>query len=354
MRQASISIALATFNGSRYLPELLASLARQTLLPRQLVVSDDGSTDNTLEILESFKESVSFEVKLIRNEQNLGIIENFAVAFSHCSGDLIAYCDQDDVWSPRKLEMMHSQFSDANIRLVIHRSEVVDESLNPVGYRIPDDRSVELGRFNFPTSHDMTYGLGHQMLFDARLYRDFHWMFYAGYHSLDDIAANYDTQFCFLAGMTGDTVIIGDVLVKFRRHNNATSDAGLTGGEEATSHGFLGKNVDEYQSQAEQFECIAQTLSGEVIPKLPAYADQLTKYAEFLTMRAKNIAARGLIYSARNPFVRLIVLAKLLLNGSYHNKIDAGFGRRAMLVDAFVAVFGLAGAKCLVRWGSSF
>ena len=72
MHNPSISIALCTYNGARHLQAQLDSFARQTLLPTELIISDDGSTDNTLAVAEEFAQAVPFAVRISRNEQNLG------------------------------------------------------------------------------------------------------------------------------------------------------------------------------------------------------------------------------------------------------------------------------------------
>ena len=64
-----ISIAMATYNGERFIREQLNSLAAQTRLPDELVVVDDGSVDRTLEILEQFKRKAAFAVRIFRNER---------------------------------------------------------------------------------------------------------------------------------------------------------------------------------------------------------------------------------------------------------------------------------------------
>ena len=91
------------WNGERYLGDLLASLAKQTAPPAELVVSDDGSTDDTVEICREFGRQSSFPVRFVGDGTHLGFADNFLRAASHCRGGLTAYCDQDDVWLPRKL-----------------------------------------------------------------------------------------------------------------------------------------------------------------------------------------------------------------------------------------------------------
>lgn len=99
-----ISIAMATYNGAKYLHEQLESFATQTRLPDELVVADDGSTDDTLKILESFAKSAPFQVHIYRNDVNLGYAQNFGRALGLCAGDMIFLSDQDDIWFKDKIK----------------------------------------------------------------------------------------------------------------------------------------------------------------------------------------------------------------------------------------------------------
>jgi glycosyltransferase involved in cell wall biosynthesis len=106
----SISIALAVYNGEKYLKELLASLESQTLRPVELVVVDDCSSDNSLDIIQTH--SLPFEKKIYVNQQNKGPIYTFKKATELCKGDFIAFCDQDDVWLPQKLELSFNKIKE--------------------------------------------------------------------------------------------------------------------------------------------------------------------------------------------------------------------------------------------------
>ena len=108
----SLSVALCTYNGERYLPEQLESLAGQSVLPGELVLCDDGSTDGTLALAERFAEHAPFPVRVVRNAKNLGSTENFAHCIGLCQGDVIALADQDDIWLPQKLEILLRTFED--------------------------------------------------------------------------------------------------------------------------------------------------------------------------------------------------------------------------------------------------
>lgn len=102
----TVSVAMCTYNGERFLAEQLQSIQQQTRLPDQVVVCDDGSTDATRAMLEQFARSASFPVILRFNSKNLGVTRNFSQAISLCQGDFIALCDQDDRWHSSKLERL--------------------------------------------------------------------------------------------------------------------------------------------------------------------------------------------------------------------------------------------------------
>ena len=125
-----ISIAMATYNGSKYIHEQLNSFLCQTRQVEELVVCDDGSFDKTLEILEAFKQIAPFDMYIYRNEVNLGFTQNFNQALSRCTGDLILISDQDDVWFANKVELMEKAFfANPDKLLAIHDGLLVDEKL---------------------------------------------------------------------------------------------------------------------------------------------------------------------------------------------------------------------------------
>jgi len=130
----AVSIALATCNGERFLPELLASLAGQNALPCQLVVSDDASEDDTLTILESFAVKAPFPVCIQSNTQRLGVVGNFNRAITACAGEYIAFADQDDVWRADKLEKLTAALAAPNVLAAFSDAAVVDENLVSLGY----------------------------------------------------------------------------------------------------------------------------------------------------------------------------------------------------------------------------
>lgn len=103
MNNPVIAVVMTTYNGERFLAQQIESLLSQTLKPDTIIICDDRSSDNTIEILEQFKKSHG--IRYFVNEERLGVVGNFkkAVALAS-SADYIALCDQDDIWLPEKLE----------------------------------------------------------------------------------------------------------------------------------------------------------------------------------------------------------------------------------------------------------
>jgi glycosyltransferase involved in cell wall biosynthesis len=135
--QEKISVAMCTYNGERFLPEQLASIAEQTRLPDELVVCDDRSTDRTVEIVREFAASASYPVRIFENEHNLGFVANFERAIGLCNGDLIALSDQDDIWYPIRLERSEQEFTaHPETGLVFSDGDIIDDQDQLVGMRL--------------------------------------------------------------------------------------------------------------------------------------------------------------------------------------------------------------------------
>jgi len=137
MKKKLISVCMCTYNGEKYLQNQVESIASQTRRPDELVVCDDASGDNTVEIIEAFASTATFPVHLTINEKNLGSTKNFEKAIGLCRGDIIVLSDQDDVWHPEKLRRLEAVFSESpQIGAVFTDAQVVDERLIPLGYSL--------------------------------------------------------------------------------------------------------------------------------------------------------------------------------------------------------------------------
>lgn len=109
------SVVIATFNGSKYIVEQLDSLIHQTRLPDEIIICDDCSTDDTVDVLKKYiaKNKIEF-IKFYENPKNLGFAANFIQALKLASFDIVFFCDQDDIWDLHKIEIMMSVFENNN------------------------------------------------------------------------------------------------------------------------------------------------------------------------------------------------------------------------------------------------
>lgn len=129
-----ISVAMATYNGEKYIIEQLNSIGNQSQLPDELVVCDDNSQDKTVELIEEFGKNVTFPIRLLRNNENLGFVGTFNRALEVATGDLVFLCDQDDFWFPNKIDHI-SELAQANpeVNLFLNNAELADGKLIPSG-----------------------------------------------------------------------------------------------------------------------------------------------------------------------------------------------------------------------------
>ena len=138
MSDLSISVAMCTYNGSRYVAEQLESILKQTRRPDELIVCDDCSTDNTPGIIADFAGRAPFPVRIVSHRSNVGVTANYEHAISLCSGDVIFLCDQDDVWHVEKIAATTDALHRSQASGAFSDSEVVDSNLQPRGYSLWD------------------------------------------------------------------------------------------------------------------------------------------------------------------------------------------------------------------------
>lgn len=106
-----ISIVICTYNGAKFLGEQLDSIVSQSLSPYEVIAQDDGSSDETWNILLEYAERYPY-IKVYKNPKERGINNNFFSAIKRATGDLIAISDQDDIWESNKLEIMSKSIGD--------------------------------------------------------------------------------------------------------------------------------------------------------------------------------------------------------------------------------------------------
>lgn len=123
-RQPKVSIAMATYNGEKYILKQLLSLVHLKYPNYEIVISDDGSTDNTIQIIKSMQKK--YPIILVHNKGKHGLNENFHNAIKHTSGEYIALCDQDDIWLSDKLDNLLERID--NFDIIYGNVKVIDSN----------------------------------------------------------------------------------------------------------------------------------------------------------------------------------------------------------------------------------
>ena len=202
---ALVSIALATYNGARYLPIQMDSLLAQRYPHFEIVVADDGSSDETLEILQGYA-ARDARVRLLPSVGNRGFNGNFMRCFAACRGELISPADQDDRWHPDKIRLLVEAIGDA--ALIYGNSRFVDGEGLPLGRTMAEDLNMITGSDprHFLLGNSVS---GHAMVFRKGLLAK------AG-----EIPASlyYDWWLGFVAASTSRLAYLDQVLVDYRRH----------------------------------------------------------------------------------------------------------------------------------------
>ena len=240
MSSPLVSVALCTCNGEAYIEAQLASVLAQTHRELELVVVDDVSTDRTVEIVEEAARR-DHRIQLHRNPRRLGVNANFARAFALCRGDFIAPCDQDDVWSARKLETLMAAIGDAD--LAYGDSAVVDAEGRPTGLTLGGQRRMVRGQGNVALAFENTVS-GHAALFRNTLlpqalpFPEGVW---------------YDGWLAFAASQRAGVVYVDEVMVDFRRHADAQTRIG---------HAPRGAAPDRHQRRAREARQWLSTCCG--------------------------------------------------------------------------------------------
>lgn len=228
-----LSIAMATYNGGPYIRAQLDSLARQTRLPDELIITDDCSSDTTVEEIRRFAKDAPFPVHLHENSENLGYARNFAKALGLTTGDIVFPCDQDDAWMPEKIATMLAHFGDRpETALILCDTLLCDAELNPNG-------QTKLGQIRANGLPDTAHVMGccialRRELLDLALPQP-------------KEAVSHDNWLTQIADELGISVRLDTALQYYRLHGSNTSDFFINTVHKQTTfdrlrtrlHGFL-------------------------------------------------------------------------------------------------------------------
>jgi glycosyltransferase involved in cell wall biosynthesis len=284
------SVALATYNGEKYLPEQLASIAAQSRRPDEIVVGDDQSTDGTQALLEKFSRDSGIALRFTRNPQRLGSSANFAAVLARCQGDVVFLCDQDDVWAPNRIAASLAQLeARPELGFVFANANLITGDGAPMAGSL-------WGRVFFDERQKQKFreGRGADVLFKTNVVTGATMAI-----RRTALAAAlpvppgwvHDGWLAFIIDRLHGGLPIDQPLISYRVH--ATQQIGVIGWSPGQMLGLIRKQSPAfYRSEAKNFRALSDRLLA-LGPEHAEVAARATKKAEFLELRATGRESLG-------------------------------------------------------------
>jgi glycosyltransferase involved in cell wall biosynthesis len=325
---------MATFNGARYIRQQLDSLAAQTHLPSELIVTDDGSTDDTLKILEDFASRSLFRVLVHRNEARLGYRANFLHATTLCKSDLIAFSDQDDIWDRRKIEKCMPLFDNPNVLLAYHNALIITAEGRTVrsldDWVVPNliNPPMSVGPWPFVKGFTQIFRRSVPLLPEL-------WEMSVDWNTRQRMA--HDQWFFFLSSALGSIAYVNEPLVLYRQH-----DANVVGARErehftASARSSFINPSGRYAHLAYCADQCASILDSAKKKWTGSWHDHASTAATTYRQLAQLYAYRKTLYTAAETSRRFKAFMNILYSGGYAND-RYKLGRKSLAKDAFLGV----------------
>lgn len=261
MFEPPVMICLATYNGGKYIEEQLQSLLKQTYSNWTAIISDDGSSDDTLSILNLYCNRHPEHFSIIENERpHVGAKANFSLLLNKAPDTYIMFCDQDDIWNPDKIQMtldeMHRQEDDGGLTvpaLVFTDLQPVDASLKPLCESYMRFQNLDPSRVQFNHLLVQNVVTGCTVMINNELRQLFRcW-------AEDDRIIMHDWWLALIAAQFGKVCYLPRASVKYRQHGGNAIGASKSHGmghflQKVSDIAILRKKVLRLKAQAELFE----------------------------------------------------------------------------------------------------
>jgi len=254
----AVSVALCTWNGSAFLQEQLESIATQSLPPHELVIFDDCSSDDSVEIAQKFASAAPFPVRIHKNACNLGIRENFSGCIGACSGEIIVLSDQDDVWMTGKLERIARSLNDnPGAAFAFSDALLVDRNLRPMASSLWQSLQFSGAQLRaFQQGHGLEVLLNRNVVTGATMafrscYRDILLPVPVGWL--------HDEWIALLLSSVAWGVPVGEPLIRYRQHGRQQ----IGGGRRSIYQQFLVAREmtrDDFRLDAEAYRAAEKRL----------------------------------------------------------------------------------------------
>lgn len=207
-RKEKVSVAMATYNGEKYIKEQIETILNNLDDKDELVISDDGSSDMTIEIINKINDK---RIKLLEGPRK-GLKKNFENAIKNTTGDVIFLSDQDDIWMENKVEKVLECFNNNNYILIQHDAVVVDENDKVIYESFAEHRKVKTGVIKNLIKNSYH---GCCIAFRKELIKEI--------LPIPDNVYLHDEWIGIVAELNGKTYFLNEKLIKYRRHSENTS-----------------------------------------------------------------------------------------------------------------------------------
>lgn len=278
---------MATYNGEKFIREQLESILMQTIPVDEIIISDDGSSDATCTIVQSFHDP---RIKLITDNPNPGYCNNFEHALKHTSGDYVFLADQDDIWMPDKVKKTIGVFQEhPEIELVITNGIQIDAAGKPLDSVFhPAFTGWETGKVSqvkyFAYSVYNCLALGMCMCFSRSLFDSIFPFPETKTGRLSLMGHDMWIAFC---GMKNDSIFyLSDILVQYRIHGANTSQPQVL----SFRTKFQKYLKTSYILPLDRYS-LMKSILAQLNPEDPAHAGAIRAAQTILTSYSKQLQA---------------------------------------------------------------
>ncbi|WP_418264441.1 glycosyltransferase family 2 protein [Flavobacterium faecale] len=148
MPNSLVSIIIPTFNSEKFITEAIQSVQNQTYINWEILIVDDASTDNTVELINKIRAKDSrIKLHLLKSNSGTGVARNKAL--KQAQGRYIAFLDADDLWMPEKLQKQLDFLHDNNLSFTFSSYDCIDEDGNPLGKRVIPPQNLSYNQLFF-------------------------------------------------------------------------------------------------------------------------------------------------------------------------------------------------------------
>jgi glycosyltransferase involved in cell wall biosynthesis len=312
-QRSKVSVAIATYNGEKYIGEQFLSLINQTRKPDEIIVVDDNSTDDTVNILKTYIEKYKLNCKIYNNVENVGHQKSFDKAIQLCTGDIIFLCDQDDVWYTNKIEYIENIFNKKpEINVVINDLDICDQRLEKLGYSVIE-QTINSGTFG-KDGKSFIIGCGTAFRSSLRIL----------INPIPDIPYGHDKWIHEIGNFLASRKVIEHKLQLYRRHGNNSSSWAFDLKRKANWSDMTNpsKNSDLRLSYLNQLEIVAAIYRRVLVLSTDEFENLNIKHAKSIISSRIEIAMRSITSRiellASNTLNMKLKSLKMFMFGEYN------------------------------------